>query len=117
MHRASRTYERRKAPNALERGEHGTAAYAQGCRCGRCKRARHSADRYRRALIHALNDQPVTYRVSTMPMAAHVADLRARGWTLTEIAGAAGLNVEAFRRALRHGRTLSTTLDAVLGVG
>jgi hypothetical protein len=108
---------RRKAPNALELNLHGTAAFAQGCRCNRCKRARKAADRQRRALNHALNDQPVIYRVSTKPMARHIDELRRQGWTLAQIATAAGLNVEAFRRALRHGRTLSTTVDAVLAVG
>jgi hypothetical protein len=118
VRRTNRTYVRRqKAPNALERGEHGTAAFAQGCRCKRCTGARRAADRQRRALIHALNDQPVIYRVSTKPMVPHIDELRRQGWTLAQIATAAGLNVEAFRRALRHGRTLSTTVDAVLRVG
>jgi hypothetical protein len=59
----------------------------------------------------------VIYRVSTKVMATHVTELRRQGWTLAQIATAAGLNVEAFRRALRHGRTLNTTTEAVLGVG
>jgi hypothetical protein len=104
-------------PNALERGEHGPAAYAQGCRCERCKREYRRSNRERYALNHALNGQPVIYQVSTKPMARHIDELRRQGWTLADIARAAGLSAPAFRHALRHGRTLSTTVDAVLGVG
>lgn len=117
VHRASRTYQRRRVATALDRGEHGTAAYAQGCRCGRCKRARRLADRQRRAANNAINGRPVIYRTTTTAMEAHVAELRRQGWTLAQIATTAGINVEAFRRALRHGRTMSTTVRAVLAVG
>jgi hypothetical protein len=116
VRRASRTYQRRRVPTALDRGEHGTAAYAQGCRCRWCKRARRLADRHRRAGNNAINGRPVIYRTTTTAMDVHVAELRRQGWTLARIAIAAGLNVEAFRRALRHGRTLNTTVRAVLAV-
>jgi hypothetical protein len=116
VHLVSRTYERRKLSNALERGEHGTAGFAQGCRCRRCRTDRRLADRQRRAVNHAVNGQPVIYRTTTVALTDHVADLRRQGWTLQEIAGAAGLNPEAFRRALRSGRTLNTTVERVLAV-
>lgn len=116
VRRRSGTYQRRKAPNALDRGIHGTAAYAQGCRCKRCRSGRQRADRERRALNHALNGQAVIYRTSTTLMAAHVAELRRQGWTLADIAIGAGVNVEAFRRTLRSGRTLSTTVERVLAL-
>jgi hypothetical protein len=104
-------------PSALERGEHGTAGYAAGCRCGRCKGVRRRADRQRRAANNAINGRAVLYRTSTKAMEFHVAELRHQGWTLAQIATAAGLNVEAFRRAMRHGRTINTTVRAVLAVG
>jgi hypothetical protein len=104
--------------NARERRIHGTSAYAQGCRCRcrRCRSDRQLADRERRALKRALKGQPVIYRTSTTALADHVAELRRHGWTLGDIATAAGLNVEAFRRALRSRRTISTTVERVLAV-
>jgi hypothetical protein len=110
-------FQRVKPPNALERDQHGTAAYALGCRCRQCRTVRNRADRNRRHLNRALNGQPVIYRCSTRPIEQHVEDLRRNGWTLRAIAEAAGMNVEAFRRALRKGTTWSTTIAAVRSVG
>jgi hypothetical protein len=101
---------------ALERGEHGTAAYALGCRCRRCRSAARLSERTRRAERAVLDGRAPLYWCSTRPMVDHVAELRARGMTLRAIAEAAGLNVEAFRRALRKGTTSSDTVRRVLGV-
>jgi hypothetical protein len=107
---------RRKALNARELDRHGTAAYALGCRCGRCRAAVRTAERVRRAERSLLAGRAPLYWCSTRPMADHVAVLRARGMTLRAIAEAAGLNVEAFRRALRKGSTSSEVVRRVLAV-
>jgi lambda repressor-like predicted transcriptional regulator len=49
-------------------------------------------------------------------MLDHIDALRDDGWTLKAIALAAGLNVEAFRRALRKGTTNSHVVAKVLDV-
>jgi hypothetical protein len=117
VHRSDgRVFTRAKAPNALERDVHGTAAYALGCRCKRCVEAARSSERVRRAERAVLAGRPPLYWCSTRLLADHVATLRARGWTLKRIADAAGLNVEAFRRALRKGSTSSHVVARVLAV-
>jgi hypothetical protein len=115
-HRDGRVTDRAKMANAVERNEHGTAAYALGCRCQRCRAAARLSERTRRAETVVLAGRPPLYWCSTRPMAAHIAALRADGWTLRAIAEAAGLNTEAFRRALRCGRTSSETVRRVLAV-
>jgi hypothetical protein len=119
VHRADgRVLDRAKAPNARELNRHGTTAcFAQRCRCKRCRLAASTSERVRRAEIAVLAGRAPLYWCSTAPMARHVAELRAAGWTLKAIALAAGLNVEAFRRALRKGSTSSDTVRRVLAVG
>src|SRR5262245_2930950 len=106
-----RVYDRAKAPNAVERGVHGTAAYALGCRCRYCVGAARASERVRRAERAVLDGRPPLYWTTTKPIEPHVAALRADGWTLKAIAEAAGLNVEAFRRALRKGTTSSIVVS------
>jgi hypothetical protein len=116
VHRLGRDFTRAKATNAIERGEHGTGAYASGCRCGRCRSAARLSERVARAERAVLAGREPVYRSSTRPMLDHVAALCADGWTLKAIALAAGLNVEAFRRAVRRGSTSSTTVAKVMRV-
>jgi hypothetical protein len=112
-----RTFERPKVANAVDRGEHGTpAAYAVGCRCRACVEAARASERARRAELAVLYGRQPRYRVDAAAMAGHVAALRAAGWTLRAIADTAGLNVEAFRRCLRVGRTDARTVAKVLAV-
>jgi len=117
VHRSDgRVFTQAKTPNALERGVHGTAAYALGCRCKRCRGAARASERVRRAERAVLAGRPPLYWCTTRPMAAHIAVLRADGWTLKAIAETAGLNPEAFRRALRKGTTSSAVVRRVLAV-
>jgi hypothetical protein len=112
-----RTFERPKVLNAAERGDHGTtAAYAVGCHCERCTNAARASERARRAELAVLNGRQPRYRVDTAAISGHVAALRAAGWTLRAIAVTAGLNVEAFRRCLRVGRTDARTVAKVHAV-
>jgi hypothetical protein len=116
VHRLGREFDRAKVPNALDRDEHGTAGYALGCRCRRCRSAARTAERVARAERALLAGREPVYWCSTAPMARHIAALCADGWTLKAIALAAGLNVAAFRRALRRGSTSSTTVAKVMRV-
>jgi hypothetical protein len=54
--------------------------------------------------------------MTTLTVQPHVAWLRSQGWTLADIAIAAGLNVESFRGAMRRGTILSSTAARVLAV-
>jgi hypothetical protein len=112
-----RPFVRVKVPNALERGEHGTpACYGSGCRCRRCVAAARSSERARLAELRVLHGEEPCYHLSTVALAAHVAELRRRGWSLRRIGLAAGLNPETVGRALRVGRTDARTVARVLEV-
>ena len=112
-----RVFTRAKVPNAVEANRHGTTAgYAVGCRCRRCVAAARASERVRRAEYAVLAGRRPLYWCSTRPMLDHIGALRARGMTLKAIALAAGLNVEAFRRCLRRGRTSSDVVRRVLAV-
>lgn len=115
----------RKRPaggTALERGEHGTAAWYQGCRCPICMsayRAKVNAA-YRRTLIDraALYGPSPKRFVSVKPVRARIAELRAAGWTLRAIAKAAGVHEESVRAiATGEGRRCRAYMaEAILGV-
>jgi hypothetical protein len=117
VRRSGKTFDRRRAANALDRNEHGTAGYALGCRCVLCRSAARTSERVRRAERAVLvGREPLYWRTVPEAMTEHVAALRARGWSLRAISAAAGLHPDALGRALRKGSTSSHTVNKVLGV-
>lgn len=116
VHRGSGTYVRRAWPNAVERGEHGTAGYASGCRCSRCVKARR---RYERELLAAravLRGRQAVFKVGTVPVWRHVVRLRAAGWSVPRIARAAGVCEASVWRLNRAAKCWNLVADSILAL-
>ena len=114
VHRGATTYVRRAPANALDRGEHGTAGYASGCRCSRCKRARLRYQNERNVALAVLKGREAVWKVDTGPVWAHVGQLRQAGWSVPRIARAAGVCEATVWRLGRAGKCWNLVGDAIL---
>ena len=115
VQRGATTYQRRAWPNALERGEHGTAGYASGCRCRRCKAARlRSNQNERNVALAVLKGREAVWKVDTGPAWRHVIRLREACWPVHRIASEAGVCEATVWRLGRAGKCWNLVADAVL---
>jgi hypothetical protein len=116
--KSGRLLTREGRPTALDRGEHGTAGYTQGCRCRLCVAATRESERRRRHELIVLNENRVPYTKSVAAgfAARHARKLIADGWSVEKIAANAGLNPETVHRVLRGRTARSSTARAILDV-
>lgn len=106
VHRNGSTYLRRARSTAVERDEHNLARYVTwGCRCLKCRRARRSYDRERRAAIALLRTGVVRRRIPARPAAAALEQLRTRGWSMREIAEMVECSDSTLHRLARSARS------------
>jgi hypothetical protein len=111
-----RTYERRRPGSALDRQEHGLAAFQRGCRCSVCRAGRRRYDRERYALLQLLRCGAINRRVPARRAAEHLEVLRQGGWSWPAISAATGFSIPALVHVRRRpqGRCWSLLRDAVL---
>lgn len=83
--------------------------HSERCICYWCKRSRRKQQRW------AEREASPGWPVPSDQAAARITELRAKGYTLVEIAGAAGLSVGVVHKASRPGRTVRrSTSEAIL---
>lgn len=99
--RNGKPFTRRARSTALERGEHGLAAFNQGCRCGRCRSAFRNYHRLRYAEAQVLARGVLNRRVRAARAAEHLAVLRASGWSVRKIAAEVGCHDQTLTRIAR----------------
>jgi hypothetical protein len=109
-------YKRSTPVNALDREEHGLAAWSHGCRCVECMNGRRLYDRARYAARSLQRSGSARWLVPSAPGARHVEQLRAAGMTVAQIARAAGCCELTVLRLAGADRCWSTVAHAVLGL-